>query len=80
MSQVEYDQLITQVPGLPYDQRFELAQRLEESLHPPGEDLTDDQWKAAWTVERRRRLAEVEAGVRGVPLEEASPRIAGRYA
>ena len=80
MSTDHYNDLVAEALGLPYQQRFELAERLNESLHPPGEELSPDEWRVAWLPELHRRLAESEAGVPGVPLEEAWPRIAGKHA
>ena len=42
MSEVRYTELADQVLQLPYEQRFELAERLHETLQPPGEDLTEE--------------------------------------
>ena len=80
MSEVHYTELVDQALQLPYEQRFELAERLHETLQPPGEDLTEEQWKSAWLPELRRRLAESDAGEARVPLEEAWERIAGKHA
>ena len=71
MSEQINEQLMDQLLGLPYEQRREVVDRLIESLHPPGEELTPEEWNAAWTPELNRRLAELESGaVQGIPASE----------
>lgn len=74
------EDLLRQALQLPIAEREELAGRLLESLHPAGENAGAEEIKAAWIAECGRRIAESDAGAVGVPLEDAWPRIAGKYA
>jgi hypothetical protein len=65
-----YDDLISQAMQLPYDLRFELATQLNESLHPLGEDLTHEEWLAAWMPELKRRMVQSDAGEPGIPADD----------
>jgi putative addiction module component (TIGR02574 family) len=47
---------------LPYEDRAKLSQLVWESLHPPGEDLPQQEIDAAWEVEIERRVAEIHSG------------------
>lgn len=60
MSTVE--QLLNQALKLSYRERAQLAERLWESLHPPGEDISDEEYRKAWAAEIERRLAEADRG------------------
>jgi putative addiction module component (TIGR02574 family) len=65
------ERLLEQVLALPEGNRAEFAARLIESLHP-RDDLSDEEWAAAWGAEIRRRLAAVDSGqVETVSWEEA---------
>ena len=73
--------LLDEVLALPEKERAELAEALLDSFHPPGEDLTPEQWRAAWEPELRRRMAQVEAGeVKLVPWEEVRAKFGSRRA
>ena len=74
------ESLLRQAMRLPIAQRAELVDKLLESLHPDGDDATPEAVKAAWVAECGRRMAESDAGTPGIPLEDAWPRIAGKYA
>ena len=54
--------IVQQLLRLPYDQRDQLANTLIKSLHPPGEEITDNEWQQAWLDECHHRLAEIERG------------------
>lgn len=56
------DAIIEQALQLPYKERAQLAERLWESLHPPAEDLTEEEYRQAWAAEIERRLAEADRG------------------
>jgi len=78
MSEQLNNQLIGELLALPYEQRQELADRLVESLHPPGEEISPEDWKAAWLPEWQRRIAAAESGEEPcLPLEQVWPDIAG---
>ena len=72
--------LLKQAMQLPIEQRAELADMLLESLHPEADEATAEDIKASWIAECGRRIAESDAGSPSVPLEDAWPRIAGKYA
>lgn len=76
MTDTPRDQLMNQILNLPYEQRWELTDRLLESLHPGGNEITQSEWNAVWIPELRQRSAEIESGdVESIPLEEAWQRI-----
>ncbi|QDT64316.1 addiction module protein [Calycomorphotria hydatis] len=79
MTEPEFKSLTEQTLALPSELRHRLANALLKSFDPPGRELTPEEWHAAWMPEIRRRIAESDAGVPGVPLEEAWERIAGRH-
>ena len=62
MSNELSDDMIQQLLQLPYEQRGQLANVLIDSLHPSGEDVTSEQWRASWTEECQHRLAQIESG------------------
>ena len=71
------NQLMEQILNLPYEQRWELTDRLLESLHPKGDEMSHEDWNAVWIPELRRRSAEIESGeVQSVSFDEAWQRIA----
>jgi putative addiction module component (TIGR02574 family) len=47
---------------LPYEDRAKLSRWLWETLHPPGEDLPQEEIDAAWDAEIERRLGEIDSG------------------
>jgi hypothetical protein len=54
---------------------------LEMDVHPPGEDISFEEWVAAWLPELNRRIAASDGGTEpAIPIEEAWPRIAGKHA
>lgn len=74
----EAEHLLDSAMNLPYAERFALAERLNESLHPPGENLTREAWWEAWAPEIRRRLAESDAGVPGFATDEVFAELRAR--
>ena len=60
MSSVE--DLLNEALKLPYKQRADLVDRLYWSLHPPGEDISREEWEQAWAKEIQRRIAEADRG------------------
>lgn len=58
----ETEQILDRAMRLSYEERFALAERLQESLHPPGEQLARDGWWESWAPEIRRRLAASDDG------------------
>ena len=76
--------LLDEVLALPERERADLASKLNASLagseevfpEPPGEELTREEWWAAWEPEILRRAAESDAGlVPSVPWEEVKKRL-----
>jgi len=56
---------------LSYEEREKLSEELWWSLHPPTEDLPQEEIDAAWGDEIKRRLDEIDSGaVKMIPLEE----------
>jgi len=55
--------LLEQALQLPDAERGKLAMRLLRTLEPNGEDdVTGDEWEAAWSTEIDRRVREVDDG------------------
>ena len=64
---------------LPYDDRWQLAETLHDSLHPPGEDLPQQEINAAWEAEIKKRLDEIDSGaVELIPGEVVEERMFAR--
>jgi putative addiction module component (TIGR02574 family) len=56
---------------LSYDERAKLSEELWWSLHPPAEDVSQEEIDASWAAEIKRRIEEMDSGVgRTVSLEE----------
>jgi len=63
--------ILDQALELPIADRAHVADRLIESIGPPGEDLSPEEWYAACTAELDARQAATDAGELGaVPLEQ----------
>jgi putative addiction module component (TIGR02574 family) len=56
------DRLAEQVMQLSFAERADLAERILRSLEPPGEELTSEEWGAAWKPELERRIQAYERG------------------
>jgi putative addiction module component (TIGR02574 family) len=56
------DRLAEQVMQLSFAERADLAGRILRSLEPPGEELTSEEWGAAWKPELERRIQAYERG------------------
>jgi hypothetical protein len=57
------DALLEQALQLTDDQRGTLAVQLLRTLEPAdGEEIAEDEWQAAWSVEIDRRIREVDDG------------------
>jgi len=48
---------------LSFDERAKLSEELWWSLHPPGEDVTQEEIDASWDAEIKRRIEEIDSGV-----------------
>jgi putative addiction module component (TIGR02574 family) len=48
---------------LSYDERAKLSEELWWSLHPPGEDVSQEEIDASWDAEIKRRIEEMDSGV-----------------
>ncbi len=55
-------QLLKQARRLPEAERAALASALLRTLDEEGEELSHEEWEAAWSEEIQRRVAEVRAG------------------
>ncbi len=57
------EKLLREALALPRDDRARLANALQESLEPGGEDpLAESEWEAAWSSEIERRLRHFDEG------------------
>ena len=66
--------LLAEALELPDDERAELACNLLESIEAGDEDalsVSREGWADAWAVEVKKRLADMDAGVPGIPAAEA---------
>ncbi len=67
--------------ALPYDERAKLSEELWWSLHPPAEDLPQEEIDAAWDAEIKRRVEEIKSGTaQTIPLEQAIAEMDARIA
>jgi len=57
-----YENLRKRAMKLPYEERSKLSEELWWSLHPPGEDLRQEEIDAAWDAEIERRIGEIDSG------------------
>lgn len=64
---------------LSYDERAKLSEELWWSLHPPAEDLPQEEIDAAWGAEIKRRIEEIDSGaVEMIPGDEVLARMDAR--
>ena len=61
------EELVAQVLDLPEADRIDLAVRMLDSV---DDEVSDTAVREAWLAECRRRIAESEAGVPGIPIAE----------
>ena len=74
------DEMLQQLLQLPYEQRDQLANTLIHSLHPTGEDVSEDEWQAAWMDECHRRSAEIASGeVSMIPADDLIARMRAKH-
>lgn len=57
-----FDDILQQALKLPYAEREKLIQQVWASLHPPADDITEEEYNKAWAAEIERRLAAVDRG------------------
>jgi putative addiction module component (TIGR02574 family) len=56
---------------LSYDERAKLSEELWWSLHPPAEDVSQEEIDASWDAEIKRRIEEIDSGtVELIPGEQ----------
>ena len=64
---------------LSYDERAKLSEELWWSLHPPAEDLPQEEIDAAWDAEITRRIEEADScAVELIPGEDVLARTDAR--
>jgi putative addiction module component (TIGR02574 family) len=64
---------------LSYEERAKLSEELWWSLHPPAEELPQEEIDAAWDAEIKRRIEEIDSGaVETIPGEEVLARMDAR--
>jgi putative addiction module component (TIGR02574 family) len=57
------EKLLRDALALPREERARLANALQESLEPDGEEAVGDaEWEAAWSAEIERRLRDFDEG------------------
>jgi putative addiction module component (TIGR02574 family) len=76
---LSFDQTRQFALELPYDDRARLSRELWESLHPPPENLSQEEIDASWDAEIKRRLDDIDSGtVELAPLEDVLVRMDAR--
>ena len=61
---------------LSYDERAKLSEELWWSLHPPAENVSQEEIDASWDAEIKRRIEEIDSGsVKMIPGEEVLARM-----
>jgi putative addiction module component (TIGR02574 family) len=56
---------------LSYDERAKLSEELWWSLHPPAENLPQEEIDAAWDAEIKRRIEDIHSGaVEMIPADQ----------
>lgn len=67
----DYDDVRRLAMELSYDEREKLSEELWWSLHPPAEDLPQEEIDASWDAEIKRRIEEIDSGaVQLIPGEQ----------
>jgi putative addiction module component (TIGR02574 family) len=57
------EKLLREALALPREERARLANAIQESLQPDGEEaVSDAAWEAAWKAEIERRLGDFDEG------------------
>src|SRR4051794_6287566 len=77
-----FEEIARIVLSWPYERREQLADKLEASLHPPGDEgLTREEWEKAWGDEIDQRIDDLKTGrVKGIPAEQVRAEIKARLA
>jgi len=64
---------------LSYDERAKLSEELWWSLHPPGENVSQEEIDASWDAEIKRRVEEIYSGTADtIPGEDVLARMDAR--
>lgn len=53
------DEILEQALALSFEERVRLVEALNRSLDPPGDDISSDEWHAAWSKEIARRVEDL---------------------
>jgi putative addiction module component (TIGR02574 family) len=65
---------------LSHDERAKLSEELWWSLHPPAEDLPQEEIDASWDGEIKRRIEEIDSGaVELIPGEQVLAEMQRRF-
>ena len=56
------DEILERALQLSYAERAKVTGRLWESLHPPGEEIANEEYLNAWAAELERRSEEADRG------------------
>ncbi|HVK78414.1 MAG TPA: addiction module protein [Kofleriaceae bacterium] len=71
-----FEAVLAQALQLPEEERGDLVARLLRSLEPDDDEVTGDEWEAAWSSELDRRVREVRTGaVELIDGDEALARV-----
>jgi putative addiction module component (TIGR02574 family) len=74
------EKLKTTLSALPKGDRAELVHFLLDTLDDDGDDLTEEEWDAAWLPVLNRRVEEIKSGkVEPIPVEELLRRMREKY-
>lgn len=74
------DDMLQQLLQLPYEQRDQLVNTLIDSLHPTGENISQDEWKSVWMEECHRRVTDIESGkVSTIPADDLIARMRAKH-
>jgi putative addiction module component (TIGR02574 family) len=57
-----FDMVLAQALQLPDDERSKLVARLLRSLEADDDQVSDDEWEAAWSAELDERIREIRDG------------------
>ena len=56
------DEILERALQLSSKDRGKIVEILIRSLDPPGEDISEEEWKKAWSAEIQRRLDAIDRG------------------
>lgn len=72
---VDYERIVGEVFELDEAQRAQLWLRLDEDLHPPGDEVVPEERRSRWRAELERRREEVRSGEPGIDADDVLSRL-----